>query len=610
MHWNTPLTHGRRLLVGTIAVLLASCGGKEPPATAAAPEAAAPPSSAEATPAAAPAAPAPDLAVTLAPEALEDLLAPIALYPDVVLGHVLAASTNPQEVLDAGNWLIQNASLSGKELDQAAGPLGLSTSMRALLQFPEVVDMMCMKLDWTTELGQAFTADQGAVLDAVQRLRTQAQDVGNLASSPQLKVETVTQEEKQVITVSPPSPEVVYVPTYDPAAVYAPPPATIPPPTNYATTGVAPTTAAPVTTTTESDKKYSTGSLVTTGLLAFGAGILVNEIFDDDDDDWNKYYPNYGYGGMYYGGRPYYPPPPYMYRPPYGGGYYPAHNYNRPPNYQHGFNNNTIIVNNGGNDYWNRYDGKPGRSDYKASSPISKAKPNRPELTSLNQQGRERADNAKQRTAARPATADQQRPASLKDAKQGQVQGGYAGARPENQAARDQMVGSRPASAKDAKAGGKVQGSYAGARPGNAQARDKAAANAQAAANRAGGSRPQGKDMPQRPDTRDVKRPSSPAEAKGKLPTSRPAAKPAVQPTARPAQNIDRGKPAAKPQARPASKPSSRPAPAPSKGGGGFSAGGGQTDRAAAQRGKASMPKGAKSYGGGGGGQGKKAKGR
>ena len=522
-------------LAFTLACLLGGCGKKE----AAPPAASTPPAAVptEAAPAAAAPAPAPDRAVALSPEALEDLLAPIALYPDVVLGHVLSASTNPQEVLDAGNWLIQNQSLQGKELDEAAEKLGLSTSMRALLQFPEVVDMMCMKLDWTTELGEAFTADQGAVLDAVQRLRKQAKDVGNLTSSPQMKVETVAQEDKEVITVSPPKPEVVYVPTYDPAAVYAPPPATIPPPTTTATT----TTA----TTTDSSKKYSTGSLVTTGLLAFGAGMLVNEIFDDDDD-WDDYYPNYGYGGMYYGGRPYYPPPPYMYRPPYGNGYYPGHSYNRPPNYQHGFNNNTIIVNNGGNDYWNRYDGKPGRSEYKAKSPISAAKPNRPELNALNQQTRERVEKAKQGPTTRPATADRPK-----------VEGSYAGARPENQQARDRMVASAGG---EAKKPGKVQGSYEGARVGSDKSRDKAAANAKAAAEKRPASRPETREAP-RPTTRDA------------------------------ARSVDRGRPATKPQARPAARPA--PAPAPASRGGGLSAGGGKSDREASQRGKASMPKGA-----------------
>ena len=130
---------------------LAACAGKEaPPAptTAAAPAATA----------AAPATPG-----SWTPEALEELLAPIALYPDVVLGHVLTASTNPQEVLDAGNWLIDNQDLDGAAIDTEAGKLGLSPSVRALLQFPEALDMMCMQMDWTTELGQAFTADQGAV---------------------------------------------------------------------------------------------------------------------------------------------------------------------------------------------------------------------------------------------------------------------------------------------------------------------------------------------------------------------------------------------------------------------------------------------------------------
>ncbi len=220
-------------------------------------------------------APAPDAAVeaslALTPEALEALLAPIALYPDPVLAQVLNAATNPQMVLDAGNWLIQNPDLQGRALDEAAEPLGFSPSMRALLQFPQVVDMMCMQLDWTTQLGEAFTADQAGVLDAVQRLRKQSADVGNLVNSDQLKVETEEQDGKEVITVKPADPKVVYVPQYDPVAVYAPPPATIPPPTT--------------TTTTVVEKEgYTGGQMLTTGLLAFGAGLLVAEVFDDDDD--------------------------------------------------------------------------------------------------------------------------------------------------------------------------------------------------------------------------------------------------------------------------------------------------------------------------------------
>ena len=91
-----------------------------------------------------------------------------------------------------------------------------------------------------------------------------------------------------------------------------------------------PAPATTTTTTTTESTGHSTGALITTGLLAFGAGMLVNEVFDDDDDYDNHngyYYPNYGHGGM-----PYYPP--YPYRPSYGGGYYPSNGYNRPPNYQ------------------------------------------------------------------------------------------------------------------------------------------------------------------------------------------------------------------------------------------------------------------------------------
>ncbi len=115
-----------------------------------------------------------------------------------------------------------------------------------------------------------------------------------------------------------------------------------------------------------------------TGLLAFGAGMLVNEVFSDDDDD-DYYSPNWGYG---YGGPGYYPPP---YQPRYGNGFRPANGYNRPPNYQRGFNNNNIYVNADGKDYFNKFEG--GRNNYRknAASPISAARPNRPELGELNQ---------------------------------------------------------------------------------------------------------------------------------------------------------------------------------------------------------------------------------
>ena len=279
------------------------------------------------------------------PGSLEELLAPVALYPDPVLGQVLVAATNPQEVLDAGNWLLQNQALQGKALDEAAKQVGFTPPVRGLLQAPEVIDMMCSELGWTTELGQAFVNDQAAVLDAVQRLRAQAKDAGNLQTSPQMKVATETQQGHEVITVSPPNPQVVYVPQYDPVAAYAPAPAA-------PVTPVQAPTAAPAA----EDQGHSTGTLVATGLLSFGAGMLVANIFDDDDDDRYK---NGYYNPKYYGPpMPYYPP--YPYRPGYGNGYYPSKGYSRPPDYQHSFNNNTIIVNTDNDNYWNRFDDKPG----------------------------------------------------------------------------------------------------------------------------------------------------------------------------------------------------------------------------------------------------------
>ena len=265
-------------------IVLAGCGSKEqdtaPQVTGAPAEGA---QAGAAAPDAAPSAP--PLAATdqtWEPEAMEALLAPIALYPDPVLSQVLLASTNPQEVLDAGNWLVGNPDAEGKALDQAAEKAGFTPPMRALMQFRQVVDQMCLEMGWTTELGQAFTNDEAGVFAAVQRLREQAKDVGNLQSSSQMKVEEKTENGQEAIIISPPSPEVVYVPTYDPVAAYAPPPATA----VAAAPAAAPATTTTTTTTRRTDKGHSTGSMVATGLLAFGAGLVVANIFDDDDDDY------------------------------------------------------------------------------------------------------------------------------------------------------------------------------------------------------------------------------------------------------------------------------------------------------------------------------------
>ncbi|MDM5059132.1 DUF3300 domain-containing protein [Aeromonas rivipollensis] len=310
------------------------------------------------------------------PEALETLLAPVALYPDAVLAQVLASATNPQEVLDAGNWLVAHPNLKGKELTTAIAPLGFTPPTMSLMHFPTVMDMMCLKMEWTTELGSAFLVDEPGVLAAVQRLRQQAMEVGNLKDSEQMKVAKDEQNNQQIVTIAPANPDVVYVPQYDPTAVYSAPAAG---PTSAPVTTATTTTTVPAATTTtvvdDNDDEYDRGDMVVTGLLAFGAGMLVNEVFNDDDDEGDYYYPRWGsdYPGGY---------APYRYNPNYGNGFRPANGYNRPANYQRGSNNN-IYINAKGNDYFNKFERGPNNYLRQADSPITAARPQRAELATL-----------------------------------------------------------------------------------------------------------------------------------------------------------------------------------------------------------------------------------
>lgn len=456
-----------RITCALLATLLAACNGEAPPAPATATPPPAPAEIAAATQQASQTLQA--NTTSWSPEALEDLLAPVALYPDPVLMQLLVATTNPQEVLDSGNWLIANPDLAGKPMEEAAEKAGFTLPMRTVMQFPEVVDKLCMNMPWTEELGQAYVNDQQGVMDAVQRLRVQAQEVGNLKSSPQMKVETKKEAgQPDVVTVAPADPKVVYVPQYDPQAAYAAASANPPPPgttvtttttttatgttsTTSATTAPAATTATATTTTEE--KGHSTSSLVATGLLAFGAGMLVNEIFDDNDDWYHSSY----YGPMWYRPMPYYPP--YPYRPVYGPGFYPGHAYVRPPTYIRG--GNTIVINQN-NNYYNRYNNSRNvvQSRNSPRSPITAARPNRPELQQLN---------------SRAAQGPSRKAPVASEAWKGRS--GYAGNDPKvresldrERAVSQRQQANRPATRSTPKVAGKpvapkVQGSYAGARP-------------------------------------------------------------------------------------------------------------------------------------------------
>ena len=154
---------------------------------------------------------------------LDSLVAPIALYPDPLLAQVLAASSYPLEIIQLQQWLDKNKSLKDKQLADAVAKQPWDPSVQALAPLPDVVKRLADDIAWTTDLGNAFLAQQSEVMDAVQRMRKKAQDKGNLKTTEQQKVETQVIESKQVIVIQPANPQVVYVPTYTPTVVYGPP---------------------------------------------------------------------------------------------------------------------------------------------------------------------------------------------------------------------------------------------------------------------------------------------------------------------------------------------------------------------------------------------------
>lgn len=158
-------------------------------------------------------------ATLLSADQLDDLVAPIALYPDALLGQVLAASTYPIEVVEAQQWMQQNRGLQAAQLMDAAKQQNWDPSVQALVAFPNVLTLLNQDIRWTTDLGNAFLAQQADVMNAVQRLRARAQSNGRLASTPQ---QTVTQNQN-AIEIQPANPQVVYVPTYNPAYVWGGP---------------------------------------------------------------------------------------------------------------------------------------------------------------------------------------------------------------------------------------------------------------------------------------------------------------------------------------------------------------------------------------------------
>src|SRR5579872_1479181 len=159
----------------------------------------------------------------LSPDQLDDLVAPIALYPDPLLSQVLVASTYPLEVVEAEQWLKSNPSLQGQQVTDAAKQQDWDASVQAMVAFPNVLDQLTQDVRWTTDLGNAFLAQQSDVMAAVQRMRARAQANGRLSSTPQETVSVAADNGQSAIEIMPTDPQVIYVPMYDPAYIWGPP---------------------------------------------------------------------------------------------------------------------------------------------------------------------------------------------------------------------------------------------------------------------------------------------------------------------------------------------------------------------------------------------------
>ena len=181
-----------------------------------------------------PAPPVPTPAQLLSPEQLDTMVAPIALYPDVLLSQVLVASTYPLEVVEAQQWLQRNGNLKGQQLTEAARQQNWDASVQAMVAFPDVLTMLNQDVQWTTALGNAFLAQQSDVMAAVQRMRARAQANGRLSTTAQQTVTTETQGGQTAVDIAPTDPQVIYVPEYDPAYVWGPPAWGYYPPLYYA----------------------------------------------------------------------------------------------------------------------------------------------------------------------------------------------------------------------------------------------------------------------------------------------------------------------------------------------------------------------------------------
>jgi hypothetical protein len=329
---SLPLILAAAVLMSTSPIVTGCSHGDEQPA--AAPSAQEQPG---VTATAAPAPPPPAAAAEPGPppgaattQDLQELVSPIALYPDVLVAQILAGSTYPTQVVEADRWLKQNPNLSGDRLAAQVNQQAWDPSIKSLTQFPSVLQTMNDNLAWTSALGEAYYNQPADVMNAIQVLRNMAVNAGTLKSTAQQQVELQpappaaqggTQPSvQQTVIIQPAQPNTVYVPQYNPTSAYG-----------------APVPAPP---------GYSGSDLLLTGVLSFGAGILLGSLINNGNNNWGCSW--YGGGGhsssvkynnnVYVTNNNVYPGRPPAYRPPNGGyprpGYparpmpYPA---NKPP---------------------------------------------------------------------------------------------------------------------------------------------------------------------------------------------------------------------------------------------------------------------------------------
>jgi uncharacterized membrane protein YgcG len=255
---------------------------------------------------------------------LQSLVAPIALYPDSLVAQVLTGATFPDQIAVADYWLQENKSLTGSALMHAVDGQSWDASVKALTQFPSVLDNMAKNLAWTSSLGEAYHDQQSEVMTAIQALRAQAKAHGTLKSSSQI---TVAQQSPEVIVIQPANPQIVYVPQYNPAVIYGTP---------Y----LVPNYVAPV---------YTAGDVAAAGIIGFGAGIAVGAMMHGGCCSWGYSAWNCGWhgtavvyhGGAYYGNAAWH-------GGYYNGGYHPNYGYNNSFN-RTSYNQNTFNKNISGN---------------------------------------------------------------------------------------------------------------------------------------------------------------------------------------------------------------------------------------------------------------------